>query len=297
MGFKELREKIENLIEEANKWIKAKSILKSSDCIEEAQKFLKKLKEMVENDVQERSVTRLTEEIEWLAENIDEVLTKRDAGKIGDGNVAFKCNWNDMNYKAPCSKETYEYNLVEGRAWCSSPQSECRKYTSNVTLEEHPCYESIALKEMYFAAGWDHTGGENRFRRIHNVQQGKMAILTTRPPGTVEKDRLVIGCLYINKVEDDPDAETKIYGDKKKSIVIDYGSLKIYFWDYYKNPNAEKLILWASGLFRYITDETVFNILKGVGEKYKNDGRDTKKIINLVKYYEEIIENKKKHNS
>jgi len=250
MDFKELRERIEGLIEEAKKWIKAKSILKSSDCIEEAQKLLKKLKEMVENDVQERSVTRLTEEIEWLAENIDEVLTKREAGKIGDGNVAFKCNWNDMNYKAPCSKETYEYNLVEGRAWCNSPQSECRKYTSNVTLEEHPCYESIALKEMYFAAGWDHTGERNQPRHIHSVRKDRMAILTTRPPGSEERDRIIIGCLYIKKVVDDPGSETKIYGDKEKSLEVNFKNLKVDFWDYYKNPNAENLKLWSSGLFR-----------------------------------------------
>ncbi|MBL7197643.1 MAG: hypothetical protein ISS47_06055 [Candidatus Omnitrophica bacterium] len=232
-----------------------------------------------------------------MTEKIDEILSKREAGKKEDGNVAFKCNWNDKHYRAPCSKKAYEFNISQGRAWCASPDCKCRKYNDEVAIEDHPCYESIALKEMYFGAGWDHTGERNQPRHIHSVREGRMAILTTRPPGSEEKDRLIIGCLYIDRTQDDPGAETKIYADKEKSLEMDYDKIKIKFWDYYKNPVAKDLILWASGLFRYITDGTVLNILKGIGEKYKNSGRDTAKIIELIKYYEQIVQNQNKEKS
>lgn len=289
MDFKDLRENIESLIVETSEWIAKKSIYESSACIQKVQSLLNKLREMAENDVQQRAVKRLSDDVEYSAEKIDDILSKREAGKSEDGNIAFKCNWNDKRYKAPCSKKAYEFNINQGRAWCSSPDCECRKYNENVSIEDHPCYESIALKEMYFGAGWDHAGERKQPRHIYSVRQGRIAILTTRPPGTEEKDRLIIGCLFIDTVRDDPGAETKIYADKEKSIEIDYNNIKIKFWDFYKNAGDEKLVLWASGLFRYISDGTILNILRGVGEKYKNSGNDTRNLLNLIKYYEEII--------
>ena len=294
MDFKYLREKIEKLISETEKWIEEKSIYESSKRIEEAQNLLAKLREIAENDeIQQRSVLRLTDELEYLAEKIDNILSKREAGKKEDGNIAFKCNWNDKHYKAPCSKKVYEFNVNEGRAWCNSRECKCRKYNNEVTIDDYPCYESIALKEMFFGAGWDHSGERNQPRHIYSVRQGRMAILTTRPFHAEEKERLIIGCLCIEEVRDDLGAETKIYGNKEKSIEVDYDKVKVYFWDYYQNAGAKDLILWSSGLFRYITDETVLNMLKGIGEKYKNSGLNAEKVINLIKYYEEIIKSKK----
>lgn len=292
MDFLKLREKIEQLTEEIQEWINEKSILESSRRIQQAQELLTKLRKISENDVQERAVSRLTDDLEYLAEKIDDILSKREAGKKEDGNIAFKCNWNDKHYKAPCSKKGYEFNINQGRAWCSSPDCECRDYDS-ATINDYPCYESIALKEMYFGAGWDHAGERKQPRHIYSVRQGRMAILTTRLPRTEEKDRLIIGCIFIGVVQDDPGSETKIFGDKEKSIKIDYDHVKIKFWDYYKNAGDENLKLWASGLFRYITDRTVLDILKGVVEIYKNTSVDTKKIVALIKYYEEIIKNEK----
>lgn len=179
--------------------------------------------------------------------------------------------------------------VSEGRAWCSSPLCRCQEYGEEVNLERHPCYESIALKEMYFGAGWDHSGEREQPRHIHSVREDRMAILTTRLPGSEEVDRLVIGCLLINRVNDDSGEETRIYGDTEKSIKIPFQELKIRFWDYYKNPGAEDIILWASGLFRYITNGTVLSILKAIGEQYTNTHRDVHKVVNLVKHYEKLL--------
>lgn len=141
---------------------------------------------------------------------------------------------------------------------------------------------------MYFGAGWDHSGETNQPRHIHSARPERMAILTTRPPGFAEKDRLVIGFLFIDRLVDAPGEETKISGDRQKSIEIDYENIKVRFWDYYKNAGDEKLILWASGLFRYISDSTVLNVLRSVGEQYVNAGRDVSKIIAMIAHYEKL---------
>jgi hypothetical protein len=292
--FKKLRESIDSVIEDIKTWIKKKSISESIQRIEKADDILKKLKQLVDGDIQNRVVLNRTFELESLARKIDDILSKRETGKREDGNIAFKCNWNDNYYKAPCSLIAYAFNLSQDRAWCSSPSCKCRESTGEVSLENYPCYESIALKEMFFGAGWDHTGERNQPRHIHSARIGRMAVLTTRPPGANEADRIIIGCLFIKSVIDDPGKETMIYGDRTKSIEIDYDAVKIKFWDYYRNAGDENLILWASGLFRYISDETVLNILKGIGEQYKNTGRDVSNIINLIRHYEDLSSRKKR---
>jgi hypothetical protein len=286
--FIKLREKIEDLNRQTEKWIAEKSIYESSKIIEASQKLLIDLKRIADNEIQKKSTLRLENEIEWLGNKVDEILSNREAGKIGDGNIALKCNWNDRNYRAPCSDEAYEFNLKQGRAWCGLSESNCRSYNEDVNLDNHPCYESIAFKELFFGAGWDHTEERQQPRHIHNVRVDRVALLTTRPPGADEKNRIIIGCLYINEVLDDPGEETKIFGDVNKSIIVDYDDVKVNFWDYYKNPGAEDVILWASGLFRYVSNETVEGVLRGIGEKYTNAGKDTVKIIELIKHYEQL---------
>jgi hypothetical protein len=49
-----------------------------------------------------------------LKQKVENVLLKRESGKREDGNIAFKCNWNDKNYKGVCSQEIYKYNQVWG---------------------------------------------------------------------------------------------------------------------------------------------------------------------------------------
>ncbi len=137
------------------------------------------------------------------------------------------------------------------------------------------------------------TGEKTQPRHIHSVRNQRLAILTTRPPGAEEKDRLIIGCLFIDNVVDDPGKETLIYGDKSRSLEVDYEKVKVKFWDYYRNTGDQNLILWASGLFRYISDETVLNILKGIGEQYQNSKRDVTKTIALIRYYENLLDKKK----
>ncbi|MFC1868763.1 hypothetical protein ACFL0H_11610 [Thermodesulfobacteriota bacterium] len=288
--FRKSREEIEQLCRDIDELINKKSVKESNGKLQTAQQLVRNLSKSAQGTIQERSVTNLATRIKSLSENIKNILSKRESGKKGSGNIALKCNWNDRDYKAPCSAEAYKHNINEGRAWCSSPSCKCREYGEAVNIQNHPCYESIALKEMYFGAGWDHTRDRRQPRHIHNVKEDRIAILTTRPPGTEEADRLVIGCLFINQVIDDPCEETKIYGDKEKSIEIPFEKIIIRFWEYYKNPGAEDVILWASGLFRYVSNGTVMSILKGIDKQYINNSIDVRKIIYLIKHYEKLVD-------
>jgi hypothetical protein len=284
--FKELREKIESLIIETQPRIKQKSINESSIRIEELRKLLLKLNGIAANETQKRSVFRLKQEIDILDVQVENIYSKREAGKKQDGNIAFKCNWNDKNYRAPCSEEAYNSNLIEGRSWCNHQSGACRNFNDEVTLEKNPCYESIALKEMYFGAGWDTSGPVIKYRKLHSVKTKRLAILTVRRPFTDENDRIIVGILYINRIIDDDGTETKIFGDKEKSMAIDLDKTNLKFWDYYKNPNAEDKIFWGTGLVRYISNGTVLGILNDMNKKFSRNGTDNNIVNQLINHYE-----------
>ena len=288
-NFKELITKIDEIIRSIKPLVKEKAISEAMPGLETANAHLLSMGKLAKSDIEKRFLANRIFAMECLSKEIDSILSKREAGKKEDGNIALKCNWNDNGFKAPCNQQAYDFNILQGRAWCSSLENKCRNFVGEATLGRNPCYESIALKEMRFGAGWDHTGDRKKPRRIHSVRQGRIAILTTRPPGVDETGRLIIGCLLINKVVDDPGLETLIFGDKEKSIEIDYDRIKINFWDYYKNAGDESLILWASGLFRYIADKTVLNILTGINEQYKKEGRDISRVRELIGQYEKPV--------
>jgi hypothetical protein len=282
--FRVARERIERLCENLEVLISKRAVSETEAGFSTAEALMRDLRKSAEGEIQKRSVGNLNLWLWSLSERIDEILSKREAGKTGEGNIAFKCTWNDRGYRAPCSNEAYRFNVREGRTICSLPSCGCREYGEEVDIRNNPCYESIALKEMYFGAGWDHTGEEEKPRHIHNVKEGKVAVLTTRPPGTEEADRLVIGCLLIDRVNDDPGEETKIFGDKERSIEVPFREVKVRFWDYYRNPGAEDVILWASGLFRYISDGTVLGVLGDISDQYRHTGRAVTKVIDLMKH-------------
>ncbi len=71
------------------------------------------------NYIQVRIFQNRTSQIERLKHKIDDGLRRRDAGKKEDGNIAFKCNWNDKGYKGVCSDEVYEQNRKSLRSECA----------------------------------------------------------------------------------------------------------------------------------------------------------------------------------
>jgi endonuclease-3 len=91
--------------------------------------------------------------------------------------------------------------------------------------------------------------------------------LTTLEPHKRENERKIIGFLKITEISEGHEKETIVYGDPARSIEIE-PSLDIRFWDYYENPNAPDRHVWATGLFRYIGDETVLKFLHDLKRKY-----------------------------
>jgi len=183
-----------------------------------------------------------------------------------DGNLAFKCTWNDFGFKGICSKEAYEYNISKNRAWCR--KAPCRTFEGPPTGDDHPCYESIIFTEWRFGAGWDHKVVE-RPRKILKVRVGGIALLTTLEPNKLEKERKIIGFLKIKRIGKGEEKETVIYGDSAKSLEID-PSINIRFWNYYKNPRVPNRHVWGTGLFRYIDDEPALNFLKDLKRIYND---------------------------
>ena len=109
--FRESREKIEQICEDIALLIKKKAVRASAEKLQKAQDSLKKLGKLARGEIQKRSVTNLNIKLSILSKNMDNILSKREAGKKGDGNVALKCNWNDRNYQAPCSENAYKFNI------------------------------------------------------------------------------------------------------------------------------------------------------------------------------------------
>jgi len=288
--FIKLRKNIEKLIEETDICINRKSVYEASEKLELIKCHLIALAPLTVNDVQVTASKRLRTNCVRLEKRIEAILSKREAGKQQDGNIAFKCNWNDRHYKAPCSDDAYKYNLTEGRFWCRHPLSRCRSFPDDVTLKNHPCYESIALKEMYFGAGWDLSDDGIKYRHIMHARTGRIALLTTRMPAVTEEERIVVGLFFIDRVIDDPETETIIFGDKERALEIDCEHSKILFWDYYQNPDAKHEIRWGMGLYRYVANTSILNLLKDIGNKCILSDRDSIMIGDAIQLYEKICQ-------
>jgi len=230
-------------------------------------------------------------------ELVKDIHLLREQGKKEDGNLAIKCNWNDSDYKAVCSDKLYQFNKKHGGLWCKSLACKCRKYANiEVTLDDNPCYESVALKEWRFGAGWDHnikTGVALRPRHIKNIRDGRLAILSSvLPHHTEESERFIIALIFINKICDDPGKETIFFGDPEKSIKIDYQKHKLRFWDYYENPRKPKEVIWASGLYRYITNRCVLKMLRDIVNKQVLPKNDLEKAEILIDYLDRLEKDK-----
>ena len=235
------------------------------------------------NETHKRIAQNRQIRMDSLSLRIEAGLQRREAGKKEDGNIAFKCNWNDVGYKGVCSKAAYEHNRVYGGPWCRHQHGRCRSFVNYETVPDDCCYEARALIDCKFGAGWNHDeygnmipGGE---RKIRSARKGNIALLTTIPPGTA--DRLTVGAFLINRVLDDPGVETFIVGDRDFAL-DDMLTYRIRFWDFHKNPVNPSSTAWATGLFRYVSDVAVLGILEEYIYKKSSSGADTTKAKSLL---------------
>lgn len=192
---------------------------------------------------------------------------------MGRNNVAFKCTYNDginlaeepkgAGFYGRCSGENIINNIRSGRVWCSQPENPCRQYfdsgfrNSNIPGLAFPCNESVLLRDFSFDSGTYHHGdraGEPQYMR--QTRPENITILTTRALRGTQFDWFVFGFVYIDDVEDDK----VIHGNKDLSVILSPEEW-LPFWAFKPLDGKQK---WASGLFRYLSDESVFRILEAI---------------------------------
>jgi len=199
-------------------------------------------------------------------------------------NIAFKCTWNDSDFKGICSDSTYKYNTGKKRAWCT--KAKCRDFTGVATAGKSPCYESIIFSEWRYGAGWDHKNLE-RPRKINNSGLNKIVFLTTLEPDKKEDDRRIIGLFKITNILGGELHETIVVGNPENGIALPK-NINLKFWDFYKNPKAPHRKVWGTGLFRYIDNNVTLNILKELKSIYSMNDNYKKDIIIIESFIADL---------
>lgn len=189
---------------------------------------------------------------------------------MDEKHIAFKCTYNDggegifVGFSGTCSRRTIQWNIKDGRAWCSSKDCGCRRYYDNGFKGRRPreqCYESVLFQDWTFGAG-EYLRGPKRGApdNISKVGAGKIAVLTTRFPGDKEIDRKIIGLFRIGKVTTEDGKKTYVEADNDIGIRLPLDEAKqLYYWDY-KEGDPD----WRMKLFRYLEDVDVAQILKDI---------------------------------
>lgn len=220
-----------------------------------------------------------------------EKLAAYSAGKfLTDRNLAFKCNWMDTDYEKPCTEIGRNFNIIDAKhVWCTQPENECRRFQEGKIsiVSDEPCYESVIFSKWEFGAGVYHTGkkvGEGK--KIHKKMVGKIALLTTNGPDESEDKKTIFGFLRIKDFRSYPDSgATRVVGDKEMSLKIPKDS-RLYFWDFYRNQNTPEK-KWGSGLFRYLSDDSIEKYLLAQLETLKINGHvpESKIVADILKLY------------
>jgi hypothetical protein len=217
--------------------------------------------------------------------------------------VALKCTYNDghenprdrgvfVGFSGTCSDDTIEYNVWQGRAWCSHEQCPCRQFYARGMKGERPvdpCMESRLFRKWEFGAGWWHHGEKaGTPKHMRQVQSGEFAVLTTRYPYTQESERRIIGLYQIGKVlyqgslkQDTTLAAAEVGRVRLRIAEAD----SLYFWAYHRNKNASHGIPeWGTGLVRYLDNAQVHRILVDVAAVLRDSAQksETENLIMRV---------------
>ncbi len=185
-----------------------------------------------------------------------------------NGNLAIKVNYNNGNnnfqfigYRGTCSEDIIKYNVENKKTWCSDKRCPCFIYHKKGFKGNKPagghCTESTLLSKWEFNAGSYLKGSrEGEPLTITRVEVGDIAILTTRFPNEEEEKRKIFGIFRIGKISKNLN---NIYADPKYKIAIPPEEVDdLLFWNYYKTLGGS---VWGSGLFRYLDDSQITNIL------------------------------------
>ena len=193
-----------------------------------------------------------------------------------DGNVAFKCTYNDggengfVGFAGTCTDGNILRNVrthPKGpRRWCSNPANRCRRFCDmgfRGARPQHPCYESRIIEEWRFGPGTYHS--EERDGEpipMYHAQVGKVALLTTRhPERDTEPARIVFGAYKIERVIEDDGGEVVVEGSADHAIRLSKtAAFSLPYWRF-KARKKRQAPAWKTGLFRYLSDREVSNFL------------------------------------
>ena len=214
-----------------------------------------------------------------------------------DGNVAFKCTYNDggstefVGLAGTCSNENIRRNVegVKRRVWCSNEDNLCHQFHDRGFRGGrpiHPCYESQIFQTWKYSSGV-FTSGEREGDPIPmlDAQAGKIALLTTRlPDHDTEIKRIVFGIFRIAKIEQNKhgtwaigDPEYAIRLPKTAALALPYWYFKPYRHFNNGRPN------WGTGLFRYVPDREVTNFLHALLPRLQSP-KDRSVLEHLLEY-------------
>jgi len=209
--------------------------------------------------------------------------------------VAFKCTYNDadegilVGFNGTCSDSIIKANIKNDRIWCKQQTNPCKKYYDNGfrgKRPNYPCSESELFYKWKFGSGYTHPNDGNGKPIKAKIDDGGIAILTTRFPNEKESDRKIIGLFKISRVKKVNNEETIVYADEKLRIRLPIEEAKeLYFWEYYSNNNGDPF--WGSRLHRFLKAGQVKNILSDLLETLQNES-DKEIIVELLKDFTQV---------
>lgn len=188
-----------------------------------------------------------------------------------DGNVAFKCTYNDggdrgfVGFGGTCSNGNILRNVKEQRRWCSHEVNACRQFCDNGFRGQrprHPCDESHIIDRWRFGPGTDLVeDGVGEPRSIPHAQEEKVVLLTTRhPERDSEPERIVFGVYKIVGISAEANGEIFLQGSADSAIRLsETAAFALPYWRFKTHPNGGPA--WGTGLFRYISDQEVTNFI------------------------------------
>jgi len=134
---------------------------------------------------------------------------------------------------------------------------------------EFPCMDAGALSNTdpkFYAGHFHGPKHDNEPIRALNIKQGKLAVFTSREPGEPESERFIffIGIInYIEEVRQNGEKFEIYHCDPKTGLYFEK-SYYPKFWKYYRNPNNPQKFGWNTGLFRYLNDKQMIDILESI---------------------------------
>ena len=209
--------------------------------------------------------------------------------------VAFKCTYNDggegalVGFSEVCTDVNIAKNINSGHVWCSERNCVCRQRYDrrfkgarpSVMADWEPCYESHLFRgsAWQFGCGMYHHGRRRgQPIPVTGITPGAIALLTTRFPGDAEGDRKIIGLFEVEKVLRKPGESVKVVGSRKRGLRLPLEEARdLFYWDYVTTSAGAR---WNTGLFRYVSDESVACILRNLNETMRDAAG--RKVVQLL---------------